>query len=378
MTPLRVTLNANVMLAPLGGIGQYVSELSHALLQRDDVDMQFVYGLTRSKALPTQSLRRYSTLSALTKRLLPSPYRLKRWVERRTLVAAIRQHDSDVYHEPSLWAHPIDRPTVMTLHDLTHIHYPQTQPADRLQAIEQSLKYSLASSRRILCVSEFTATQAVQHYGVDRERICLTPLGVSPCFRPHLAEETALLLQSLGLTHRRFLLFVGTLEPRKNIELILQSIHSLPATMLAHCPLVLCGAYGWGELPPTLATLIKNRKVLLTGYLERPALCALMGSAQMLLFPSLYEGFGLPILEAMASGTPVITSNCASMPEVGGTAAHYVDPHDPTGLILAIEQLHEDRKYWQQLQALGLKRAQEFTWARTAESTMAAYRAVLK
>lgn len=377
MTLLRVTLNANVMLAPLAGIGQYVSELSHALLQRSDIDMQFVYGLTRSKALPTQGLRHYSALSALTKRLLPSPYRLKRWVERRSLVTATRQHDSDVYHEPSLWAHPIDRPTVMTLHDLTHIHYPQTQPADRLQAIEQNLEYSLANSGRILCVSEFTALQAMQHYGVDRERICITPLGVSPCFRPYLAEETAPLLQSLGLTHRRFLLFVGTLEPRKNLELVFQAIRAMPDAMLAHCPLVLCGAYGWGEIPPILAKLIKHRKVIQTGYLERPALCALMGTAQMLLFPSLYEGFGLPILEAMASGTPVITSNCASMPEVGGTAAHYVDPHDPLELALAIQQLHEDRKYWQQLQNVGLERAQGFTWAKTAENTMAAYRAVM-
>lgn len=374
---LRVTLNASILLAPASGVGSYVRELGMALLARQDVDLQFVHGLSSHKVLPSHSLTHYSALSRIAKHVLPSPYALKRWLERHALIRAVRNQDSDLYHEPSLWPLQLNCPTVMTLHDLTHIHFPNTQPADRLRTIERSLNYALEHSRRILCVSEFTAQQAIQHYGLQSRQISVTPLGVTADFRPWTNKEAAPLLQHLGLQHRTFMLCVGTLEPRKNLELVFQAIRALPNSLLEHCPLVLCGAYGWGELPGSMASLLAKRHVIHLGYRSRPDLLTLLGSARMLLFPSMYEGFGLPILEAMASGTPVITSDCASMPEVGGLAAHYVDPHDPIGLAAAIQRLSEDREYWQLLQQRGLARARGFTWARTAELTIKAYRIAL-
>ena len=375
--PLRVTLNANVLLAPVAGVGRYVSELGQALLSRHDVELQFIHGLPNSNTLPQHGLKHYSALSNLAKRVLPSPYRLKRWLERHALTRAIRHQGSELYHEPSLWPLEVDCPTTMTLHDLAYVHFPETLPADRLKTIERSMAYALENSRQIICVSEFTAQQAMRHYGLSRQRISITPLGVSTCFRPFTAEQASPLLQRLGLSHRNFMLCVGTLEPRKNLELVFQAIRTLPSSLLEHCPLVLCGAYGWGKLPETMGSLHGCGQVISTGYLTGPELCTLMGSAQMLLFPSLYEGFGLPILEAMASGTPVITSNRASMPEVGANAAHYIDPYDASDLAMAIRRLHEDRQYWLQLQRMGLERAQAFTWARTAELTVEAYRSAL-
>lgn len=375
--PLRVVVNASIMLAPLTGIGQYIGELSKALQQRDDVQMHFTYGPRHGNTPPSRGLQSYSLLRDLAKRVLPSPYSLKRWIERHGVNDALRSQDADLYHEPSLWPHKVDRPTVFTLHDLTHVHYPQTQPADRLRAIEQSLQHALANARKILCVSNFTAQQAIQHYGLCADRICVTPLGVSPSFRPYSAEEAHATLQPLGLQHRRFLLCIATLEPRKNLELVLQALQTLPTSLLKECPLVLCGAQGWGETPPSLATLERRGHVIRTGYLERNTLRQLLGSARMLLFPSLYEGFGLPILEAMASGTPVITSNCSSMPEVGGTAAHYVDARAPSDLAEAVRRLHDDPALWQHLQRAGLERATQFPWSRTAELTAAAYHAAL-
>ena len=375
--PLRVVLNANIMLAPLAGIGQYVSELSRALQKRDDIQLSFTYGLRHGPNLPCQGLSNYSLLRDLAKRLLPSPYQAKRWVERRTLKRAIDEQNADLYHEPSLWPQRVDRPMVFTLHDLTHVHYPQTQPADRLRAIEKSLTHALNSARRILCVSESTAQQAIEYYGLSRDRLCVTPLGVSPQFRPCSPEQSRTTLEALGLQYRSFLLCVATLEPRKNLELVFQAAQRLPPSFLKQCPLVLCGARGWGEIPPSLALLERRGHLIRTGYLERMPLSQLMGSSRMLLFPSLYEGFGLPILEAMASGTPVITSNCSSMPEVGGSAALYVDPMDPASLEEAILRLHDDTALWNTLQHAGLERAGEFSWARTAELTMAAYRAAM-
>ncbi len=144
--PLRVVLNANIMLAPLTGIGQYVGELGHALLQRDDVQLSFTYGLRYGHSLPHQGLRNYSLLRDLAKRVLPKPYQAKRWVERRVLSRALRVEGADLYHEPSLWPQRVAHPMVFTLHDLTHVHYPQTQPADRLRAIEQTLDQAVESA----------------------------------------------------------------------------------------------------------------------------------------------------------------------------------------------------------------------------------------
>jgi len=376
-SPLRVVLNANILLAPIAGIGQYVSELSRALQLRDDVQLSFAHGLHHGKELPVQSLRHYSLLRDLVKRVLPAPYQAKRWIERRTLNRALNEQNAQLYHEPSLWPQRVTRPMVFTLHDLTHVHYPQTQPADRLRAIERNLGYALEHSRQILCVSRFTAQQVIQHYGINPKKIHVTPLGVSKDFRPWSAEQATPLLEGLGLKYRRYLLCVGTLEPRKNLELVFQAIRSLPGSLLEECPLVLCGAYGWGDLPESMAALLAKRHVIHLGYRSAPELRTLLGGASMLLFPSLYEGFGLPILEAMASGTPVITSNCASMPEVGGSAAHYIDPNDSVDLATAIERLHEDREYWQLLRKRGLLQAQQFTWAHTAELTAAAYHQAL-
>ena len=373
----RVVLNASILLAPQAGIGRYVGELSRALQQRTDVHLSFTYGLRHGPQLPAQGLSHYSLLRDLAKRLLPSPYQAKRWVERRTLRRALDEQNADLYHEPSLWPQRVDRPMVFTLHDLTHVHYPQTQPADRLRAIEKSLDHALGNARRILCVSESTAQQAMQHYSLNRERLCVTPLGVSAHFRPCSADQSLPTLQPLGLRHRKFLLCVGTLEPRKNLELVFQAVQHLPSSFLEHYPLVLAGARGWGEIPLSLAQLERKGHLIRTGYLEREPLHLLMGSARTLLFPSLYEGFGLPILEAMASGTPVITSNCSSMPEVGGEAAVYIDPTQPEQLAEAILRLHEDDALWATLQLAGLKRAGEFSWERTAELTMSAYRAAL-
>ena len=376
-SPLRVVLNASIMLAPHAGIGRYVGELSRSLQHRHDIHLSFTYGLRHGTQLPDQGLSHYSLVRDLAKRLLPASYQAKRWVERRTLRRALDIRNADLYHEPSLWPQRVDRPMVFTLHDLTHVHYPHTQPADRLRAIERHLGHALDNARRVLCVSESTAQQAVQHYGVSRERLCVTPLGVSRSFQPCSSDQSRPTLQALGLRHREFLLCVGTLEPRKNLELVFQAARRLPSSLLDRCPLVLCGARGWGEIPPSLAQLERRGHLIRTGYLEGAPLRLLMGSARMLLFPSLYEGFGLPILEAMASGTPVITSNCSSMPEVGGEAALYIDPTGSEHLTEAILRLYDDDALWENLQQAGLRRAVEFSWERTAELTLSAYREAL-
>jgi glycosyltransferase involved in cell wall biosynthesis len=177
----------------------------------------------------------------------------------------------------------------------------------------------------------------------------------------------------------RYILFVGTLEPRKNVQTLLQAF----AQIIAETPqddlmLVIAGGKGWGgeDYMSTVDTLKLHDHVRFAGFVEDDHLPALYRSALLFVYPSLYEGFGLPVLEAMACGTPVITSNRASLPEVAGDAALLVDPTRPEALAAAMTSIMNDGKLRQALRAKGLARARTFTWDAVAQQTVAIYRAV--
>ena len=371
-------MNAGVLLAPHAGIASYVKELGRAFNTCEDVEITYVYGFRSGPDFPQQGLGHYSLLRNTAKRLLPSSYRLKRWIEASTLKNVCRKACADLYHEPTLWPHRLDRPTVMTLHDLTHIYHPETQPQDRLRAIDKTLPYALEHAAQIICVSESTAAQAISYYGINPERISITPLGVSSRFRPYTSGQSHALLQSLGLSYRGFILCVGTLEPRKNLELVFGAIKQLSISFLKKYPIILCGSQGWGSVSKTLERLERQGLIRRVGYLPEMDLCLLLSAARMLVFPSLYEGFGLPVVEAMASGTPVITSNCSAMPEVGGDAVMYINPHDSAELANAIQLLEADTSVWHEKRDAGLERAKNFNWKHTAALTKQAYKKSIK
>lgn len=371
---MRVALNARILQAPRTGIGHYVAELAPALAGEPGLELALFHGWGWSNELPAAAMPGYSRLSPWL-RQVPGAYQARRWLEQRRFDQG-RHATIDLYHEPTLWPMSFEGPTVMTLHDLTHVHYPATQPPARLKEIERRLGAGMEQARVILTDSQFVADEAQAYFGLPRERFVVAPLGAAPRFHPRAPAELEPCLATYGLQAHGYLLCVGTLEPRKNLSLALLAHARLPETLRQRYPLLIVGMAGWeqGQFSETLYSALASGHVRLLGYLPDEQLAQLVAGARALVFPSRYEGFGLPVLEAMASGTPVVLTRCSAMPEVAGAAGNYVDPDDVDGLRHALLRLIEDDGHWQACREAGLEQARLFSWGRCARITARAYR----
>ncbi|WP_298403996.1 glycosyltransferase family 1 protein [uncultured Chloroflexus sp.] len=265
-------------------------------------------------------------------------------------------------------------PTVVTIHDVGYRVFPEAHTARRRLELEVTTRWSLRAARRVLAVSHATKRDLVNWYGIDPDRIMVTHLGLSAEVRPPDDPQwVAAVRARYGLAQRPYLLYIGTVQPRKNLARLIEAL----ATVLAagyDLDLVLAGKRGWLSEP------IERRanelgvvdRVRFTGYVADADLPALLAGALAFVFPSLYEGFGLPVLEAMACGAPVITSTISSLPEVAGDAALLVDPLDTNAIAAAIVRMHDDTALRTDLRQRGLARARQFTWEACARRTLEA------
>ncbi len=377
---MRIAFNAAILRSPRTGIGQYVAELVRALRTDPNLELCLFNGWGCWDEVPQEALPGYSTWSAWAKRLVPGAYPLRRAVSQHRFRRLVRTTEPALYHDPSLWPLEFDGPMVMTLHDLTHVHFPQTQPADRLREIERHTADGVARASRILVDSHFVAQEVVRHFGVSPDRLRVAPLGYAERFHPRPYEGLLPGLQALGLSPGRYLLCVGTLEPRKNLPFALHAYSRLPLALREAYPLVLVGMAGWrrDELDELLQKMLASGQVRVLGYQSDATLAELLAGARLLLFPSLYEGFGLPTLEAMASGTPVVISDRSALPEVAGEAGIRIDAHDDSACAEALQRLIEDDALWLRQREAGLLRARDFSWARCARITVDTYHEAVK
>jgi glycosyltransferase involved in cell wall biosynthesis len=267
----------------------------------------------------------------------------------------------------------------VTIHDVIPLVLPWAFSPKHRWLLTTTLARVRKQAEMLIVPSTAVAEDVVHYLHVERERITVIPMGCAPRFQPsHEPVRVAGIRQRYDLPER-YVLFVGTLEPRKNVKTLLQAF----AHVIADAPqdglrLVIAGGEGWGseDYLATVAALKMDDYVVFTGFVEDDDLPDLYRGALLFVYPSLYEGFGLPVLEAMACGTPVITSNRTSLPEVAGDAALFVDPTQPEMLAAAISSVMYDGELRQALRAKGLARAGAFTWDAVAEHTLALYRAI--
>jgi alpha-1,3-rhamnosyl/mannosyltransferase len=376
---LRLAFNATALLSPLTGIGHYARSLAKELAASGELDLTYFYGFGWSKSLRDLPVANITSAKTTVKRFVPRAYDLNRYVQQRLFNFGVRRSRFDLYHDPNFLAFDFDGPTVITAHDLSWLHYPETHPAERVQAMNRRLPRALERSAQVITDAESVRAEIVETYRVAPDRVTAVPLAARAVFRPYSAADCAGALAAHGLEWRRFVLCVGTLEPRKNLELALRAYSALPMALRERMPLVIAGMKGWltSLLDSLITPLVNSGRARTVGYVDDAALAALYASARMLIYPSLYEGFGLPPLEAMASGTPVIVSDVSSLPEVVGDAGIQVDPHDVDALRDAIRLLSEDDERWEALRSAGLARAAQFSWERCARETLAVYQKVL-
>ena len=267
-----------------------------------------------------------------------------------------------------------ERVNAFLIPDLTTLHFPDWHTEANRRLWETILEQAVNSADLVLTFSQHTCDDVAAHLNIPRERMAGVALAASEKFRPIDERVVAQTLAKHGLKPRGFLLSVGTLDPRKNHITLLRAYRKLLDTERGQVqPLVLCGSKGWGydKVAEEMGRLGLGEQVRLLGHFD--PLEVLYSGASMMIYPSVYEGFGLPPLEAMACGTPVISSNAASLPEVVGDASLLVDPHDVDGLTEAMRRLLKDESLAEDLTRKGLQRAKSFTWQRTAENTLAAY-----
>jgi glycosyltransferase involved in cell wall biosynthesis len=265
-------------------------------------------------------------------------------------------------------------PAVVTVHDLAWVRYPETYEPKDLVMQRRAVAGAAARASHIIAVSDSTARDLRQHYPRSGDRVSVIPLGVSPQFSPDGLRLSSAAFPGAERLTRGYVLYAGGLQPRKNLLRLLVAYQKVLAETSAP-PLVLAGAVSphAHELRQAAQRLGIERHVVFPGYVAQDLLPALYRSATVFVYPSLYEGFGLPVLEAMACGVPVVTSNVSALPEVAGEAALLVDPESVERLSWAVSLLLADQALRQTLGQRGLARARQFTWEQTARQTVGVY-----
>lgn len=372
---MRVGLNAR--LAGTGrsfrraGVSRYIASLiDHLPAALEPGDELVIVGQPPSDAeeRPSpidQAMRHPAARIAWEQTVLPVLARRGRW---------------DLLHSPVNVAPLIPAvPSVVTVHDLAFLVEPDTMPAGRRRYLTALTAHSVRRAARVIAVSAATRRDLERWFNVSPERVTVTPLATGPRFHP--PDEADLLGFRRGnAIDRPYILSVGTREPRKNGALLVRAFAAL-SREIPH-DLVMVGPAGWlgEELDQTLGALgpAVRERVRLTGFVADDDLPLWYGAADAFAYPARYEGFGLPVLEAMACGVPVVTSNVSSLPEVAGDAALLVDPDDAGALADALRQIVTDPVFADALRARGIARASAFSWAKTARLTVDAYRAALR
>lgn len=284
-----------------------------------------------------------------------------------------------VYHSPA-YILPLHCPpaSIVTVHDLIALQQPELCQNSTRKYFHRLLPGSVRKSDTIVAISHKVKQDLLDQFGIDSDKVKVIHNGVKPAFfQPQPPESAQGLRQKYGLPER-FILFVGVLEPKKNLPRLLRSFCYLKERGRLRHKLVIAGQKGW-KYDAIFKAIEKHKlgsHVHLTGFFPEADLPGLYALADLFVFPSLYEGFGMPVLEAMAAGTPVVCSNRGALPEVSGGAAVMVDPCDESALAAAIEQTLSDEDLRENLGAKGLERARQFSWARTAQQLLETYRSV--
>ncbi len=375
---MRIAINATPLLSPLTGIGHYTYQLVKGMQAIEGVFPELFYASHWSRALREKPVQNIVHAKKAIKRFVPCAYRLSRGVQQFHFSKGSRSKAFSLYHEPNFLPFKFKGPTVVTAHDLSWIHFPEMHPADRVKIMHRYFEKGLNQADFILTDALSIRREIIDMFNISPERIRAIPLGVDAIFYPRNQDATRAVLKQYDLTHGEYILSVGTLEPRKNLQATLRAFMKLPRALRKRMPLVLIGMKGWHTtaIEKEMTPLIRSGEIRQLGYVSREALAVLTAGALTLVFPSIYEGFGLPPLEAMTSAVPVITSNVSSLPEVVGDGGVLIAPENVDGLSAAMEQMILSPEKRAMLSKKAFVQSEKFSWARCMKETLAVYREV--
>ena len=357
------------------GLGRYAESLARALVAARPNRYALFYNQERG----VEPLAGLEHLPARTVALGYKPWRMLIWLGQLARVGLDRfLPNAELYHATEHLLLPLRAaPTVLTVHDLIFRRFPAHHKPLNRWYLNLTLPLYCRRANHIIAVSECTRRDLIAAYHLPPQKITVIDEAAAPRFRLQPPDTVAAVRARYRLPDR-YLIFVSTIEPRKNLARLLAAFETLRAEGLTDS-LVIVGRRGWlyDDFFARLERSPARDAVIFPGYVPDADLPPLYAGAQACVFPSLYEGFGLPVLEAMACGTPVVTSSTSSLPEVGGDAALYFDPADVEQITETTRRLLRDPALREEMRARGLEQAARFSWARAAKETQAVYDAVL-
>lgn len=362
---MRIITNAIPLMGPMTGVGNYLYHLATEFRrQRQDFDYFYYYGFFSRKLRVYRGHSGGLYRAKETVKKIPIASSVARRLKNSLTGLQLRAYD--LYFEPNFIPLAIRaKRTVTAIHDFSFHLYPQWHPRDRVEYFSKNFFSNIRRSDAVITVSRFVREQALELLDIPEDRFAVIPNGYdASVFNPsggRVPDASA---------PENYILFVGSVEPRKNLLRLLQAYRALPERAQREHRLLLAGFKGWEnrEIVELLEKL--KSRVQYLGYVENEALAALYRGAACFVYPSLYEGFGLPPLEAMACGCPVVVSRAASLPEVCGEAARYVDPVDTESIAGGILEVLENGALRKDLTAKGLARARLFSWETAAADTL--------
>jgi len=381
---MQVVLGVESLLSPpLTGVGHYARHVLLGLRDRDDIHLRCMAngrlvpppfgGAAAPQNKPTPRAWGWLKRGAAA---LPA---LRRAADARRSRIARRELGAALYHEPNHILRLSHRPSVVTVMDLSVLRYPHFHPADRVHYFERHFVPALNRANLIITPSAFTRDELVGALHIDPATIRVVPLGVDESFRPMPEADVIAALRPYDLPVGDYVLALGTREPRKNLERLLDAYLDLPPDLRARHRLVLVGPAGWRAeaLERRIASLARDGTLLSLGYVPDHVRSALYNGAAVFAYPSLYEGFGLPPLEALACGTQVLTSQNSPMAEILGAAADLIDPLNVPMMTSGLARLLTDPDLRRRAITSGPALAEHLRWSACIAGTVEVYREVL-
>ena len=372
---MTIYIDVSAAINARAGLGRYAASLAQALVGLQPGRLALFYNSAdRTPRLPDG----LASVPARRVRAGYKPWRMAVWLASLADIGFDRLvPGAGVFHATEHLLLPLRRvPTVLTVHDLIFRLFPEHHKRLNYWYLNATMPLYCRRATAIITVSEATRRDLMRLYSVPGAKITVVHEAAAPHFVPAAPDDIAAVRAHYGLPER-YILRVGTIEPRKNLERLLEALVTLRRSA-PDARLVIVGSRGWltEGFFRRLEALALGDAVQLTGRVPDADLPAIYSGADLLVEPSLYEGFGLPLLEAMACGTPVVCSAVASLPEVGGDAARYFDPHDSEAIAAAMGEVWHNRDLRATLRQAGLERAAQFSWQRAARETLAVYERV--
>lgn len=393
---MKIILNVTSTLGKKTGIGFYVTELVNAMqtitpeVTIDTFPQGWLLRLNRLGSRVKQNVdvdlqqgnsfgQKLRNITGSVKRRVLRGLREVNRVTNRTWFQMFQARNGyQIYHEPNYVPWPINLPTIVTVPDLSVLLHPEWHPADRVHYFEKHFHKNLSSCQHFLTISDAVRNEMIRELGLAPSQVTTTLLGIRDNIFPLDDETLSQELKRYDLPEK-YLLCLGTIEPRKNVLFLMQAYCKLPEAIRSEWPLLLVGKWGWGTRPVAefYFNEARHRGVRHLGYVPESAMNVLYNGAQALLFPTHYEGFGLPPVEMMACGGAVIASTAEAVVEVAGKKAYLLDPQDGHGWTQAMHRIVTDDDWWESLRSGATGIARKYSWEKCARETLAVYRNVL-